>query len=59
MVSLNTYQLADSELSGGRLYKGFEQPGPDVSRKKYTHNEWSARWWLRPFKQELNSLICQ
>lgn len=57
MVSLNTYQLADSDLSGGRLYKGFEQPGPDVSRKKYTHNEWSARWWLRPFKQEFNSLI--
>ena len=29
MDSLNTYQLADSDLPGGGLYKGFEQPGPD------------------------------
>lgn len=29
MVSINTYQLADSDLSGERLYKGFEKPGPD------------------------------
>ena len=28
-VSLNTYQLPNSDLSGGGLYKGFEQPGSD------------------------------
>ena len=36
MVSLNTYQLANSELSGGRLYKGLNNQD-QMFQGKNTH----------------------